>query len=365
MTPTRPPPDDTAGLREVVLDWFTRRQRDGWSVQDEAAFQTWLRADASHRQAYAQWESHWKALDRIDADAVAHLRRNLARDKAQQGAAAPVGVDGAPPRAYTPMPPRRRWLMPALGMALGVTLVCGTGVLAWNHWQAQPVFAQTFSTPRGKQIEATLPDGSRLRLDTATRLTVTYYRQRREVALFDGQAVFAVQADAARPFQVAAGPVDVTVVGTRFSVRHTPALPGNDGVRVAVEQGVVRVARRTGTLGDARPGEGEAIQLTAGEQVVVRADGQLAAPAPVPSEGIAPWRDSRLSFVNTPLAQALAELERYGSTGLTVQDPAVAALRLSGTFDPRDTQTLRQVLPSALPVRLQPQADTTEVVLAR
>ncbi|WP_208508581.1 hypothetical protein [Variovorax paradoxus] len=86
--------------------------------------------------------------------------------------------------------------------------------------------------------------------------------------------------------------------------------------------------------------------------------------AAVPGEGIAPWREHRLSFVDTPLARALAELERYGSTGLVVNDPAVAALRLTGTFDPRDPRTLRRALPSALPVRLKQAGAVTELVAA-
>ena len=346
MTPSLPPPEDPPGLRQDVLGWFIRRQRDGWSARDESAFQAWLTADARHAPAYAQWEAHWSAMDGIPADAVAQLRRNLQRDKA-------------------PSLPRRRFLAPAFGMAAAAAVACGTGLLAWNHWQAQPVFTQAFSTPRGQQIEVALPDGSRLRLDTATRIEVAYYRQRREVKLLDGQAVFRVQADAARPFHVLAGPVGVTVVGTRFSVRYTPGLPGNAGVRIAVEEGRVRVVRRNAEPGDALHSLPDAAYLTAGKQVAASAAGPLAPVAAVPAEGIAPWRDSRISFVDTPLAQALAELERYGDTGLTVRDPAVAALRLSGTFDPRDARTLRRILPSALPVRLREAGGTTEVVPAR
>ena len=53
-----------------------------------------------------------------------------------------------------------------------------------------------------------------------------------------------------------------------------------------------------------------------------------------------------------PLSQALAEFERYGPTRLAVRDPAVAAMRLSGTFDPRHLDNFRKALPKVLPVRL-------------
>jgi transmembrane sensor len=351
MIPPLPPPDVTPGLRQEVLDWFIRRQRDDWSAQDEAAFQAWLAADARHRHACAQWQARWQALDGMPADAVDALRRNLRRDKAQIAAPSP--------------PPRRRFLMPAFGMAAVAAVAGGTGLLAWQHWQDQPLFVQTIASQRGQQRDVALPDGSRLRLDSATRLDVAFYRQRREVRLLDGQAVFSVQADAARPFHVLAGPVGVTVVGTRFAVRHTPHLSGNGGVRIAVEEGRVRVVRRAGAAGDALRGLPDAVHLGAGEQVLADASGEPGAVTAVSGEGIAPWRDSRISFVDTPLGQAIAELERYGSTGLVVRDPAVAALRLSGTFDPRDARTLRRVLPSALPVRLEEMAGATEVLPAR
>ncbi len=144
-------------------------------------------------------------------------------------------------------------------------------------------------------------------------------------------------------------------------MRYTPGLAGSDGVRVAVEEGKVRVVRRDGAPGPALAQIAEAQTLVAGQQISANPEGSLRPIQPVAAEGIAAWREHRISFVNTPLAQALAEFERYGSTGLTISDPAVAALRLSGTFDPSDTQTLRKVLPHALPVRLQQVAGGLEI----
>lgn len=360
-----PPDDDASRLREEVLGWFIRRDRDEWNAADESAFQAWLQEDERHRSGYARWQARWHAMDAIPADAVAQLRDRLARDKAVQAAHPSVGIAAAvaAPRKVDEKagPSRRGLLLPGLAMAGVAAITTGTGLLGWRHWQAQPVFTQAFSTLRGQQTEVTLPDGSRLRLGTATRLEVSYYRQRRQVRLLDGQAVFSVQADADRPFDVLAAATRITVVGTRFAVRHTPNMAADGGVHVLVEEGRVRVARASDG-----PGHGEdALELNAGQQVASDVHGGLAAIVPVPGDGIAPWREHRVSFVDTPLGHALAELERYGSTGLVLRDPAVAALRLSGTFDPRDARTLRRVLPSALPVRLQQQDGATEIVAAR
>lgn len=359
--------------REEALDWVVRRRNESFSAQEERAFQSWLAADPAHRQAFDHWEGEWKAFDDIPQAMRSLLQRNLAHDQAldaDTGAGQAGPQSSAPGRLQPvrqPLPSRRRILASTLAVA-GVAAVTGsTSLLVWNYWRAQPVYRQAFSTRRGQQSKATLPDGTCLRLDTDTRLEVAYYRQRREVKLLDGQAVFAVQGDAGRPFHVLAGPVRITVVGTRFSVRHTPQVPGGAGVHVAVEEGTVRVERIDGPT-DASPvrAEGQAVILLAGQQVSSNEAGVLSAVAGVAAGGIAPWRKYRVRFDNQRLDYALAELARYGDPQLLIRDPAVAALPITGVFDPRDMATFRRLLLASLPVRLKAAGGgAAEVVLAR
>lgn len=90
-----PPDDDASPLREEVLGWFIRRDRDGWDAAQESDFQAWLQADERHRSSYARWQAHWHAMDAIPADAVAQLRGRLARDKAVHAAWGPAGMPAA------------------------------------------------------------------------------------------------------------------------------------------------------------------------------------------------------------------------------------------------------------------------------
>ena len=326
-----------------ALDWLVRSQGapDAATLQ---GLQAWRDADPQHAAGLARWQQEWRALDALPATAVQHLHAGLIKDKARADAP-------ARPRAWS-----WGWGQGA-ATAASVCLVVAATAMGYRHWQQQPVYAQALATGLGQQSEVHLPDGSTLRLDTNTRLDVTFRRQRREVVLPEGQAVFKVQGDAARPFDVLAGPLRITVVGTRFSVRYTPGVPGDAGVRVAVEEGRVRVARAD----DAEP---EVIELTAGQQVSSGADGRLTAIASVPAAGIAPWRDGRVSFDDTPLSQALAEFARYGSTHLVVRDPGVGALRLTGTFDPRRLDNFTRSLPSVLPVQLRAHGAVIEIVAA-
>ena len=350
MTSPNHIPDDAQRFRQEALRWLVRRQDVLWGAQDEMAFQRWLAADPLHATAYAHSEERWSRLDGMPDDLRARMRQRLQQDKASLSA------------RTAPQPSRRRFLAWPMASGAVMAAVVGGGYVAWQHVQAQPMSVQAFHTERGLQKNVSLTDGSRLRMDTATDLEVRFYRQRRELQLHEGQVVLEVQHDG-RPFHVLAGHTRVTVVGTRFSVRYTPGMPGNAGVQVAVEEGKVRVA----ALDEAEIESGAynlqaGILLTAGQQIASDAQGALGAMLPVPADGIAPWRDQRISFVDIPLAQALAEVERYRPTGLLVRDPQVAAMRLSGTFDPMATSVLHKALPRALPVRLQANNGLIEVV---
>lgn len=358
MTPSLPPTANGTPAREDALDWFVRRRDQGLSVQDEHAFQAWLNADSSNRAAFEHWQAEWQSFDAIPQDMKALLQRNLGYDQAMEaasGAAREAVQPGKSKQDYAATESntetivrtgttRRRVLMPALSMAAVAAVVTSTGGLAWKHWQAQPIFVQSLASKRGQQLEATMPDGSRLRLDAATRLEVAYYRNRREVKLLEGQAMFEVSANPTMPFDVLAGTVRVTVVGTRFAVRYIPSLPGDAGVSVAVEEGKVRVAQ-VGT-GD------DAVMLSTGQQVTSDRDGVLTDVRPVASAEVAPWRNQRVRFDSQRLDVALAELGRYADVPLVIHDPAVAALPITGVFNPADLSTFQRVLPASLPVRL-------------
>ncbi|AYM98227.1 DUF4880 domain-containing protein [Acidovorax sp. 1608163] len=353
--------DPRMPLPQQALRWWVRSQH-GLSAQEQHALDHWQAQSPAHQQAYAAWQADWQALDQLSAPAVQHLRDQLAQDlaaeavrspQAQTAASLPVHASHhrsawAGLRAGWQALPQclgaasTRWAQGAVAAALVLGTVFGVmEVVGWSPWQSPPQFAQAFAVPQGQQTQVQLPDGSLLRLDTDTQLDVSLYAQRREVRLAQGQAMFQVQGDAARPFDVLAGPVRITVVGTRFAVRYTPGMAGYDGVRVAVEEGRVQVAA---------PGAAPVL-LTAGQQVVTDATGTLGPVVAVPPSGIAPWRAHRVSFDDTPLAQALAELGRYGPTGITLQDPQLGALRLTGTFDPRHLDNFVRALPRVLPVR--------------
>lgn len=336
----------------AAAEWHTRRE-DGLGPAEEAQFQHWLAADPAHARAYGRLDQGLGALRRLPGGQADQL-----------GAPTQPGTPAhaAPHRRERPAhpPARRAWRISPTAIALGCVLLAATG-LGWHAWH-QPTFTHQYATQRGQRVNATLPDGSELALDVATRASATLYRDRREVQLSQGQALFTVAPDPGKPFRVLAGPARITVTGTRFSVRYAASGGQAGAVEVAVEEGTVAVD------GAASPSSapGAAVRLTAGQAVQVSAAGTVGEIAAVPVAGVALWRKGLVRFSDTPLSEVIAELERYGPTGLVVEDPQVAGLRLGGSFETARPGALAQVLPQILPVRLRPRGDgMQEVVSAR
>ena len=315
----------------AAAGWFS--QRDMLDAQQQAQFAAWLAADPAHGHAYAQLLQTHRAARQIPA----HLAARWA----------------VPPAAahVSPQAPRRHWLR-ALPYAAAAMLALSVAAGSYQWWQQQAVFSQAYATQRGQRLAVSLPDGSTVQLDTATQLHVTLYRQRREVRLAQGEALFQVQARQGQPFEVQSGPLSVTVVGTQFSVRNTLAHDGS--LRVAVQHGHVRVAGARQSL----------VNLTAGQGVTADAAGQLSAVASLAPGSVAPWREGRVTFENMPLGAALAEFERYGDTGFVVHDPAVARLRIGGSFSLTRPDRFAAALPQLLPVHIVRDGAVSEIRMA-
>ena len=335
--------DGDSAIELAAAHWATRREA-GLGPPDRADLAHWLAADPRHPAALDRVEASLARVRQMPAVEVARLRRGL-------------GPHGPAPARRALLPWR-----PALALTLATCLVLAVAGFGWRHWLQQPTHEARYETARGERLPVQLSDGSRLLLDAASSIEVTFYRDRRVVRQLRGQAMYSVAPRPGQPFQVLAGRVQVEVVGTRFSVRRSSTVP--DAVEVAVEAGRVRVGQVDGDAAAAAK-LAAAVELTAGQAVDADGSGQVLSPHRIAAGAVAPWRRGRIEFDDTPLVEALAELERYGNTGLVVHDPEVAAMRLGGSFDLTRLAVFAQALPVLLPVKLEDRGGQVEIVRRR
>lgn len=192
-------------------------------------------------------------------------------------------------------------------------------------------FIADHMTATSEQRLLVLDDGSRVHLAPESAMEVTYNPETRQVALLEGEAFFEVTPDADRPFQVLAGGVETTVLGTAFDVHLS-----DGATTVAVHHGNVRVDRVGDRSSSSRHlGAGQWIRLTeAGEM----GEGHMLA------EDVAAWTDGQLVVRDRPIAAVVDDLRRYHNGAIFVTDGRLARLPVTGVYDPSDPEAALKAL---------------------
>lgn len=235
--------------------------------------------------------------------------------------------------------PRRRGHRTAMRVAAALIVIVGGAA----SWRAATVHrgGGAIEAPLGRDITATLPDGTRITLAPGSRATwsASYGSGRRDIVL-EGEALFDVVHDAAHPFLVHARHAIAEDIGTRFVVRAWPELAAVD---VAVDEGIVALAdtldARAARGVELRPGQRG--RLAPGGTVVISAD----------AESALAWTRGQLAFENEPLRTVLPAISRRFDVDLRA-DPALADRLLSARFAPQSLQDVLDALTLSLDVRV-------------
>jgi transmembrane sensor len=263
---------DTRAIEETASSFVIAR-KDGaqWGDEQQAALDAWLAQSPLHRVAYLRLDAAWSRADRVRA-----LRP-------------------------TPKPAaENRWRKFSVRAAAGVVLLAGIG-FGLKHFAPTPVVS-TYETPVGGRETLRLADGSEIELNTDTRLRTAVTRDHRTVWLDKGEAYFRIAHDPAHPFVVNAGERNVTVLGTRFTVRRDSRT-----LEVALIEGRIRFDAKDEPAHmpiDLEPGD----TITATKNAVT-----LAHVSKDTLDTNLSWRRGVLVFDRTPLSEAVRELNRYNT----------------------------------------------------
>lgn len=272
-------------------------------------------ADAYRRVDKVWRESGAHAADPVLARALAEAR-SRARRRPSRGA-------------------RSRTFI-GLGVAVAGAVCLAVGGIVWQQGRG------VYETELGQSRVIALADGSEVTLDTGTRLQVRMERGVRRIRLDRGQALFSVAHDPARPFVVQAGDTSVVAVGTVFDVQRK----GGE-VDVTLVSGVVDVALKASPARKTRMAAGNQARVsTAG--VTTRA---------VDTRAETGWVRGRLIFEDTPLAEAVGEINRYLPQKIVIGDPALGAVPVNGLFRTGDRDAFVAAASDALDLQATALAD--------
>lgn len=318
-----------AVIREEAAAWFARRRDGARAPEAEAEFQAWCSRSEAHARAYADTERAW------------HEWKQL-QESVRMREMAAAAMAATAPRARRPTA-RRRWV-PVLAAACVVVVVAVGGIKLLPSLLSTPPVA--YIAGLGEQRTEQLPDGTRVTLNTQTALEVRYARGQREVALQHGEAMFDVVHDERRPFVVTAGDGHIIDLGTRFAVRE--------------QGGAATVTLLEGEVEIATPDERR--KLVPGEQARYGANIAGISVRHVDTAAVTAWLHGRLDFNGMPLAEAVAEANRYSEVKLRLGDPALAQMPVGGSFRAGNNAAIAAALSAVFPVRVA-HSDAHEIVL--
>lgn len=303
-------------LRREAANWLARLQ-SGRDPEVERKFQRW-RADPRNAAAF----------DRVSGS---YEKAGLLRHS-------PAFASGHD----RPATRRPQWRpLPALAAAVALVFLVPAGVLIVRGGSlfggTEAVMLMT-SVGEIKQVQ--LADGSKVTIDTATRVDVEIGRSRRSAHLRYGRA----------RFQVAQGTQPFVVQTTKTTVT---ADRGVIDIEQSTQQDTVHVLAGAADVRGSDQRETSRIALVAGDAVTMNSAGAekegVVAPGP-------DWTRGMLQFDATPLADAVALANRYSKQHILI-DENLGRLRVSGAFRAGDTDGLAKALAAAFHLSLRTEAD--------
>ncbi|MBN8752875.1 MULTISPECIES: FecR family protein [Variovorax] len=278
--------------------WARRLRTQQPTTEDAAAFRLWRAQSPAHAHAWAATASDWRDIGRI---AQAYRARY------------PAPVDRAAPERV--MRPGRRLFLGSAMAAAGAAAVAVVVQPPLGLWPSLSELGADYRTATGEQKQVDLAGGIELALNTQTSLSVKAATEGEgtRVELLAGEAAVRNRGSAA--MEVAAGAGRIWLASGCVEVRRFA-----DHVRVLCTEGEAELRHPS-----------RSVALHARQEVSYgREDvGPLAG---VESPLASAWRQGVVVFNQTPLPEAVAEINRYRPGRVVLMGQGLAARRISGRF---------------------------------
>lgn len=303
--------------------WIARLDK-GLSERDIVAVRQWMAADEDNAVVLLQMAALWDRMDTLSrlADVVPRSAPKVVRHA-------------------------RVWMAAAAAVLVAVLVgLWGLGTTVWrdgSHGRAEDIVTTdptTYETPVGAQSTVKLSDGTRIILNTDTRIRVRYTAHRRLLLMDRGEIHVDVAHDRSRPLSVVAGNRVIQAVGTAFTVKIDSA----QQIDVVVTDGRVRVGVRPtrATESSTAPPEllsDASLSVAQGEEVMLGSPNEAVKTlTPEDIRVRLSWRDGNLIFRGEALVDAVDEISRYTPVEFVFMTNDLEKVRIAGLFKAGDVE---------------------------
>jgi transmembrane sensor len=354
---TGPLPQLNSQVLDEASEWFVDFRVGDVDECARERFDEWLRRSPEHIRAYMEIAKTYVVLPSLTSDQKIDVPALIACARSEgnivpfdhPSASCREGPKQVPVRRAAP---RRPWLLgktlAASVTVIGLAAAVATALMIAHRF---PIY----STEVGERRSITLADGSTVDLNARSRVRIRFTKHERAVDLIEGQALFAVGKDPARPFVVHSGAAAIRAVGTQFDVYRK-----TKGTTVTVLEGRVAVVnedalRQKESSPPAqklpkRPPP-ELALVSAGEEVTV-ADGIVPPPKRANLAVTTAWLEHRLIFDGTPLSDVADQFNRYNTRQIVIEAGNLQEFHVSGVYSSTDPTSLIRFLRAQPGVRV-------------
>ncbi|KJF45256.1 FecR family protein [Draconibacterium sediminis] len=193
----------------------------------------------------------------------------------------------------------------------------------------KPVF-NTLVVPYGKRTQITLADGSKVWLNSGSKLVypATNTGNKREVYI-DGEAIFNVAHIDNKPFYVNTKDFKIKVLGTVFNVN---AYEDDNNSGTVLAEGKIEISSNNNTLFN-----NEKRTILPGTRIVYNNNTERFEESQVDVKNYLSWRDGYLILEKEPLETILKKISRYYNVDIELQNATIGKETFSGNLNLRNT----------------------------
>ncbi len=311
---------------KVLLNY----SRGEYSFLDLKKISRWFEDLRYHRELKTIIEMHWRDFDMPDAEkekdlsvVFENLRLRILEEKRQKGTKEKF----------------LHYYARVAAVLLVPLLIYSTYSIFRNS-----KFSDRFETwveivsPLGGRTHFQLPDGTKVSLNSGTKLTYSPNFKNNRMVSLTGEAFFDVYHNPSFPFVVRTIDLDVKVLGTKFNVA---AFDNQQLVEVVLEEGKVEVFGSEDSFYRT---------LRPDEKLTLHRQQNTVDVKKVEATNLTAWKDGVLIFRSEPLDEVLTRLGRWYNVRFEILDKEIETLHYRATFREEPLEEVLRLISLTAPI---------------